>query len=85
MSWLGPAYADKGWVELTDSEQKTLRESEVMARIEAEKAIAISTLSNPAILVGQKIAWGDYLLALDLVCLCPDFDCDPKFPIRPNA
>lgn len=72
-------------MELTDSEQKTLRESEVIARIDAEKVIANSALSNPNITVADKTAWQDYLMALDYVCLCPDFDCDPKFPIRPNA
>ena len=85
LSWLGPAYADQGWVELTEAEQKTLRKTRVMSRVEDEKLAAKTELSNPAITVGEKVAWNDYLLALDLVCLCPDFDCDPKFPIRPNA
>ena len=82
---MGPSYDDQGWVELTEAEQKALRESKVMARVEIEKATAISALSNPAITVGGKIAWNEYLIALDSVCLCPDFDCDPKFPIHPNA
>jgi hypothetical protein len=85
LSWIGPSYADKGWVELTDSEQKALRESKVMARVESKKALAITKLNDSTITVGQKIAWNEYLVALDLVCLCPDFDCDPKFPIPPNA
>jgi len=85
LSWVGPSYDDQGWVELTEAEQKALRESKVMARVEIEKATAISALSNPAITVGGKIAWNEYLIALDSVCLCPDFDCDPKFPIHPNA
>jgi hypothetical protein len=85
LSWVGPTYADKGWVELTDTEQKAIKEKEVMARVEAEKTIAKTTLSNPDITVESKIAWNDYLIALDAVCLCPDFDCDPKFPPRPNV
>ena len=85
LSWIGPSYADKGWVELTKAEQEILRKAEVMSRVEAEKTIANTALSDPAITVENKIAWGDYLLALDAVCLCPDFDCAPKFPIRPNA
>ena len=85
LSWIGPYYADTGWVELTDVEQKTLREVEVMARVNAEKALATEALSIPAITVGEKITWDDYLVALDAVCLCPDFDGDPKFPIRPNV
>jgi hypothetical protein len=85
LAWIGPAYADKGWVELTDAEQKAVREAKVISYVEAEKTTAHSEISNPAITVEQKIAWNEYLLALDAVCLCPDFDCDPKFPIRPNA
>lgn len=85
LSWVGPSYADKGWVELTDSEQKALRESEVMTRVESEKTLATTALNDPTITVGQKIAWSEYLIALNFVCLCPDFDCAPKFPIRPNA
>lgn len=83
LSWVGPAYVDQGWVELTDAEQETLRKAEVSARVQAEKEVASSALSNPAITVEGKIAWNEYLVALDAVCLCPDFDCDPKFPPRP--
>lgn len=85
LSWIGPAYADQGWVQLTNAEQEALRKSEVITRVETEKAVANKALNNPAITVEGKIAWSDYLIALDAVCLCPDFDCDPKFPIRPNA
>ena len=85
LSWIGPAYADQGWVELTDAEQETLRKAEVTARVQVEKNAANAMLSNPAITVKDKIAWDEYLTALDAVCLCPDFDCDPKFPPRPNA
>jgi hypothetical protein len=85
LSWIGPSYVDKGWVELTGEEQANLRKAEVMARIESEKAIANSVLNNPTITVESKIAWNEYLVALDAVCLCPDFDCDPKFPPRPIA
>jgi hypothetical protein len=85
LSWIGPAYADQGWVELTEAEQEALRKTEVMSRVEVEKAIAATALSSPRITIGDKLAWSDYLIALDAVCLCPDFDCDPKFPIRPNV
>lgn len=83
LSWVGPDYVDQGWVELTDAEQETLRKAEVSVRVQAEKEVASSALSNPAITVENKIAWNEYLVALDAVCLCPDFDCDPKFPPRP--
>ena len=85
LSWVGPAYADQGWVQLTDAEQEELRKAEVTARVQTEKATANAALSNPAITVKDKIAWDEYLIALDSVCLCPDFDCDPKFPPRPNV
>tara|TARA_R110000868_G_scaffold171552_2_gene407237 strand:+ start:268 stop:555 length:288 start_codon:yes stop_codon:yes gene_type:complete len=85
LSWAGPSYADQGWVELTDAEQTVLRVTEIMARVEAEKTVANTALSDTFITVADKIAWSEYLLSLDAVCLCPDFDYDPKFPIRPNA
>ena len=85
LSWVGPAYAGKGWVKLTKTEQEKLRKTEVMVRVETEKTLATGILSNSSITVESKIAWTDYMLALDAVCLCPDFDCDPKFPIRPHA
>ena len=85
LSWVGPTYADQGWVELTEAEQEEIRKAKVISRVEAEKANANKALNNPAITIESKIAWSEYLIALDAVCLCPDFDCDPKFPIRPNA
>jgi len=85
LSWVGPAYADQGWVQLTDAEQEELRKAEVIARVQVEKDAANAALSAPRVTVQDKIAWNEYLLALDAVCLCPDFDCDPQFPPRPNA
>jgi hypothetical protein len=85
LSWIGPSYVDKGWVELTGEEQANLRKAEVMARVDTEKTIAAEALSSPTITVGESMPWKEYLIALDAVCLCPDFDCDPQFPIRPNA
>jgi hypothetical protein len=85
LSWIGPAYADKGWVELTDVEQKAVKEKEAMARVEAEKAYAYAALNDSTITVAEKIVWDNHLLALDSACLCPDFACDPKIPVRPDA
>jgi hypothetical protein len=85
LSWVGPTYADKGWVQLTDAEQEALRKEEVIARVDTEKTLTMNKLSNPEITIGEKVAWSDYLFALDAVCLCPDFDCDPKFPIKPKS
>lgn len=72
-------------MQLTDVEQEALRKAEVIARVDTEKTLAAEALSSPAITVEGKITWSEYLIALDAVCLCPDFDCDPKFPIRPNV
>ena len=85
LSWIGPTYADQGWVELSENEQKTIRKAKVMSRIESQKSAANAALSNLEITIEQKIAWIDYLVALEHVCLCPDFDCDPKLPSRPRA
>jgi hypothetical protein len=85
LSWLGPSYADQGWVELTEAEQEESRKVKVMSRIGSEKSIANAALNNPEITIEQKIAWSEYLIALEHVCLCPDFDCNPKIPSRPRA
>jgi len=85
LSWIGPSYADQGWIQLTEEEQEVIRTAEIKARVEAEKAIATKALSNPEITIGEKTAWSEYLIALDAACLCPDFDCNPNFPARPCA
>jgi hypothetical protein len=85
LSWIGPTYADQGWIELSENERKAIRKAKVMSRIEAEKYVANTTLSNPEITIEQKMAWSEYLIALDYVCLHPNFDCDPKIPSRPRA
>ena len=85
LSWLGPAFVDKGWIQLTEEEQAGLKKAEVLSRVEAEKNVANTALNDPAITVKNRIDWSDYLLALDSVSLRPDFDSDPKFPVRPSA
>jgi len=85
LSWLGPKHADTGWIELTEDEKKALREDEAHARVNAEKEIATTALAASDLTVEQKIAWEDYLVRLDTVCLCADFDCDPRFPIKPSV
>ena len=85
LSWVGPAYVDKGWVELTEIDKKALETAKVMARVDTEKSLATQALNNPSITIGDKLAWDEYLIALDVVCLCPDFDCNPNFPIRPKT
>lgn len=84
LSWIGPAYADQGWVQLTEVEQEAIRTAKVKARIDEEKTIATTALKNPKITTGEKAAWSEYLIALSAACMCPDFDCDPKFPAKPR-
>ena len=72
-------------MQLTEAEQESVRKAEVMARVDMEKEAANSALSDPIITVGEKKAWEDYIMALDVVCLSPSFYSNPKFPPRPNA
>ena len=85
LSWLGEAYSDMGWVQLSEEEEKQLRMEKINNRINEEKATANTALGSSNITVEEKIAWLEYLTSLDLVCFCPDFDCNPQFPIPPNA
>ena len=83
LSWAGPAYADKGWVKLSPEEQKALEIAAVTDKVQALKAEAEERLKSPDLTVELKTALNEYLLALDSVCLCSDFHCDPKFPVKP--
>ena len=83
LSWAGSYYADKGWVELTETEQKEVLTSQALQRINQEKEAANTALSSSEITVEQKSAWFNYLLALDLVSLQVDFPFNPKIPVRP--
>jgi hypothetical protein len=85
LSWLGPKHTDTGWIELTEDEQRAIREDEVRARVAAEKEVANAALAASDLTVAQKIIWDNFVMDLDKVCLCADFDCDPKIPKRPNA
>ena len=83
MSWLGPSYADRGWVELTEAEKKAIQVASVNNKVQALKVETEERLKSPDLTVELKMALNEYLLALDSVCLCPDFGCHPKFPIKP--
>lgn len=83
LSWLGPAYTDQGWFELSAEEQLNLNKAKVEARVQELRNEALQELSDSGITVGKKVAINDYLLALDGVCRCPDFDYDPRFPVKP--
>lgn len=85
LSWIGPAYADQGWIKLSEAEEIAITSAKIIAKAEKERADASKALSNPSITVGEKIAWNEYLLALDEVCLCVEHECNPVFPVRPDA
>tara|TARA_R110000803_G_scaffold176170_1_gene238651 strand:- start:846 stop:1217 length:372 start_codon:yes stop_codon:yes gene_type:complete len=85
LSWVGPTYADKGWVELTDVEQTQIKMKGVTSRKNQEEAFVAQKLKDLSLTVEQKAKWVEYLLSLDLVSLQADAAHNPRFPSRPNA
>tara|TARA_B110000858_G_scaffold64833_1_gene75134 strand:- start:1457 stop:1828 length:372 start_codon:yes stop_codon:yes gene_type:complete len=85
LSWISPAYADQGWFELTEAEELVVTASYVMDKVKIAKTEAKDALSNPAITVGDKVSWNEYLLALDDVCSRSAYEINPSFPAKPNA
>jgi|TARA_R110000824_G_scaffold267011_1_gene455999 hypothetical protein len=83
LSWVGPYYADMGWVELTSAEQEAVRLAQVLARVSEEQEVASAALSDVALTVDGKAAWLNFLLALDLVPLQVPVTETPNFPARP--
>ena len=83
LSWVGPYYADMGWVELSTAEQEAIRLTQVLARVSEEKKVATTALSNATLTVDGKAAWINFLLALDLVPLQASVTTTPNFPARP--
>ncbi len=78
LSWLGPEWADKGWIELTAKDKALLR-------IDEEKEIARTALSLASLTVENKILWEQYLIDLDGVCLKANFENDSAtLPLRPG-
>ena len=78
LSWLGPEWADKGWIELTAKD-------EALLRIDEEKEIARTALSSASLTVEDKILWEQYLIDLDGVYLKADFENDSAtLPLRPG-
>tara|TARA_R110000751_G_scaffold28858_3_gene74942 strand:- start:3993 stop:4163 length:171 start_codon:yes stop_codon:yes gene_type:complete len=56
-----------------------------MDKVKIAKTEAKDALSNPAITVGDKVSWNEYLLALDDVCSRSAYEINPSFPAKPNA
>ena len=83
LSWLGAAYADKGWVELSLSKQEEVISVEVMSRLAVKKVEAEKIIGSNDITVEQKAAWVNYLLSLEFVPLQADFAFAPKIPAPP--
>lgn len=84
LSWIGSAYADMGWVELSPEEELEILKNQVATRIEEEKAIANKALQESSLTVEQKTRWLNHLLKLDEVYLSADFDSNVRFPARPE-
>ena len=85
LSWVGPAYADLGWVELSNSEQEKIKSAKSAARVEAEIKAAMKIISSEGITVEEKSSWLQYIFDLEAVSLQADFALAPVFPARPNA
>jgi len=83
LSWIGPSYADKGWVKLSSDEQKEVFLAEVMATLATKKAETEKIISSPDITVEQKSVWVNFLLSLDLVPLQADFPFEARIPASP--
>jgi len=83
LSWIGPSYADTGWIELSAEEQEAVRLTEVLARVAKEQVVATEALSSPSLTVEDKAAWINFSLALDLVSLQVPLTETPNFPARP--
>jgi len=83
LSWIGPHYADMGWVELSTEELEAIRLNEVLARVEEEKEIANTALNSSELTIEGKASWLKFLLDLDLIYLQADKTVYPWFPIRP--
>ena len=84
LSWIGPSYADKGWVELTADEQKEVLAAEVLSQLASKKAEAEKIIALPNITVEQKSVWVNFLLSLDLVPLQVNFPFEPRIPAAPT-
>ena len=83
LSWIGPSYADKWWVELTADEQKEVLAAEVLSQLAGKKAEAEKIIALQDITVEQKAVWVNYILSLDLVPLQVNFPFEPRVPAPP--
>ncbi len=83
LSWIGPDYADQGWVELNKEEVKACKKLEVAQRVEKEKTKAKATMSESRLTVEQKQNWDKYLKELDEVLLQADLHIAPRMPVSP--
>ena len=85
LSWISSDYADQGWVELTEAEELIVAASYVIDKAGKLRTEANNALSNPAITMGDKVAWNEYLLELDDVCSRSAYELNPAFPVKPDA
>lgn len=83
LSWLGDAYSDKGWFQLTESEEHDFFKQKVDAELSSLKAEANNTIGSSGITVEQKKKWLEYLIMLDKVPFHPDYPKAVPLPAKP--
>lgn len=87
LSWLGDAYADKGWFVVGESSADPVPSS--AAELEWEKAKGLLAASDWAVLsdvpmtAGDKALWIEYRRALREIRLQTGFPNDIQWPARP--
>ena len=77
LSWIGPSYADQGWVALSKEEERAL----LMVEVRKLQADADKKLKDPAITVEEKQIVFEYLKNVEKETLKIDFLENPNLPI----
>lgn len=85
LSWLGDAYADRGWVEVGEEAPVPMTAAdinEIIARLLKDTAWAVAE-DNVSITKGQRADWLAYRLALRNIPLQLGFPTDVTWPTEP--
>ena len=84
LSWLGPDYEDKGWVQLTEAEQHDLSKNRIASTLNSELELAKSYVDSRLITVQQKIMWEDHIVHLTNALNSLALGGLPEVPARPR-
>lgn len=91
LSWLGDAYADRGWVEVAEPAPVEPTTENKIAAIKAEMDLRIAE-SNPMVAVdnanltkGQRADWLDYRKAVRAVPYQAGYPNSVSWPTPPSA